>query len=83
MIANAFARIATLDPALSSIEPNFQHFGCVSNEFHMELFEELCNRNEASPLPGPFQKDSAVLERLLGEPCPSLPPRIIPVTRKD
>ena len=33
----------------------------------MELFEELCNRNEVSPLPGPLQKDSVVLEILLGE----------------
>ena len=72
MIANdAFARIAILDPALSTIVPNIQHLGCVSNEFHKVLCEELCNQNEASPPPGPFQKDSVVWERLRVELCPS------------
>ena len=80
----SFARIAILDPALSSIVPNTQHFGCVSNEFHMELSEELCKRNEASPLPGPFQKDSVVSERLLGELCLLLfTPGIVPLSRID
>ena len=70
----SFARIAVLEPALLSIVPNTntQHIGCISNWFHMELFEELFNRSEAAPLPGLFQKDLVVLERLLGEPCPSL-----------
>ena len=68
----SFARILILDPALLSIAPSAQHLGCVSNWFHMELFEDLCNRNEASPLPGPFQKDSMESERQLDELCPPL-----------
>ena len=50
----SFARILILDPALLLIEPNTQHLGCASIWFQMELFEELCDGNEASLLPGPF-----------------------------
>ena len=67
----SFARIAILDPALLSIVPNTQHLGCVSISVHVELFEEQC-RSEASPLPGPFQKDSMVSERQFEELCPPL-----------
>ena len=67
-----FVRIRILDLALLSILPNTQHFGCFSIWFHIELFEELCNRNEASPLPRPFQKDSMESERQLDELCPPL-----------
>ena len=76
----SFARILILDLALLSILRNAQHLGCVSISFHMELFEELCNRNEASPLPGPFQKDSVESERQLDELCP---PGIIPLSKID
>ena len=68
----SFARILILDPALLSIVPNTQHLDCVSIWFHMQLFEELCNRNDESPLPGPFQKDSMESERQLDELCPPL-----------
>ena len=58
----SFARVLILDLALLSIFPNTQHLGCVSIWFHLELFEKLCSRNEASPL----------LERQLDERCPPL-----------
>ena len=50
----SLATILILDLALLSILPSTLHLGCVSIWFHVELFEELCNRNEVSPLPGPF-----------------------------
>ena len=79
----SFAKIAILDPTLLSIVPNTQHLGCVFFWFHKVLFEELCNRNQASPLSGPFQKDSMESERQLGELCPPFPPGIIPLPRID
>ena len=50
---NSFARITILDPAILSVVPNMQHWGCTFK--NMELFEELCNRTNASPLPDPVQ----------------------------
>ena len=80
----SFARILILYLALLSILPNTQHLGCVSIMFHMELFDELCNRNEASPLPGPFREDSMESQRQLDElVSSSFPPGIVPLTRID
>ena len=66
----SFARILVLDPALLSIVRNTKHLGCVSVWCHMELFEELCSRNEAFRLLVPFQKGSMESEILLDELCP-------------
>ena len=68
----SFARIRILDFAFLSILPNTLHLVALSIWFLMELFEELCYRNEASPLPGPLQKDSMESERQLDELCPPL-----------
>ena len=46
----------------------------------MELFKELCDRNEASPLPGPFQNGfSGVRKTAWRELSFSFPPGIIPL----
>ena len=49
----------------------------------MELFEELCKQNEASPLPGPFQKDfNGVRKTAWPALSSSFPPRILPLTEQ-
>ena len=75
----SFARILILDPALPQLVPNTQHLDCVSIWFHMELFEELCNQNEASlfrvSFPEGFNGVRKTAWRALSF---SFPPRIIP-----
>ena len=68
----SFARILILDLVLLSIVLNTQYIGCVPIWFHMELFEELCNRSEAFLLAGPFQEDLRVSERQFDVLCPPL-----------
>ena len=45
----SFARNVILDPALSAIVPNINHFHCVSNEFHMGLVRPFSSRNYSTP----------------------------------
>ena len=67
----SFARILFL---------NTQHLGCVSNWFHMELFEELCNRkwgfSSSGSLPKRFNGVRKTAWRALSS---SFPPRITPL----